>query len=102
MRATSATSTRFSPVSTYAGNLRFRKSTTIRPVGVGLASPAPIGVVGFRIITCCPARAAWIASCSAMNFDRLYGPIISSSETGVVSSTIVPSALNPIVATLDV
>ncbi len=26
----------------------------ILPVGVGFASPGPIGVVGFRIITCCP------------------------------------------------
>jgi hypothetical protein len=37
-----------------------------------------------------------------MNFDRLYGPIMSSSKTGVSSSTMLPSALNPIVATLDV
>src|ERR1700758_1449383 len=36
--ATSSTSTRFSPVSTYAGNFLFRKSTTMRPVGVGFTS----------------------------------------------------------------
>ena len=30
----------------------------ILPVGVGFASSAPMGVVGFRIMTCWPARAA--------------------------------------------
>jgi len=58
VRATSLTSTRLSPVSTYAGNLRLRKSRIMPPVGVGFKSLAPTGVVGFRITTACPACAA--------------------------------------------
>jgi len=50
-----------------AGNFRFRKSTTILPVGVGLMSYSPIGVVGFTNTTFAPLLPASSAICSAMN-----------------------------------
>ena len=74
----------------------------MRPEGVGLMSRSPTGVVGFTITTSCPERAASTATCSAMNFERLYGPIILSRETGEFSSAGWPFEVNPMVATLDV
>src|SRR6266516_3811743 len=69
--ATSSTATTLNPVSTYAGIQPFRKSTMMRPVGVGFQSPAPTGVVGFTTTAGKPFAAASITSCSAMNLHRL-------------------------------
>ena len=74
----------------------------MRPVGVGLMSRSPTGVLGLTITTSCPARAASVATCSAMNLERLYGPIMLWRETGEFSSAGWPLEVNPMVATLDV
>ena len=43
----------------------------MRPVGVGLWSAVPMGVVGLRMRTDWPVRAASMATCSARNLERL-------------------------------
>jgi len=70
-RATSRTSTTFSPVSMNAGMPPLRKSATILPVGGGLHVMIPTGAVGFTITTGNPPRANSSATCSARNFERL-------------------------------
>ena len=74
----------------------------IRPVGVGLMSRSPTGVVGFTVTTSIPLRPAARATCFGLNFDRLYGPIISSTATGESSSAPCPLDRKPMVATLEV
>src|SRR6185437_8726501 len=101
-RAHSVASTRFNPVSTYAGNFRLRKSNTILPVGVGLMSRSPTGVVGLTTTTSIPSLPAWMATSSAINLERLYGPIMFCNETGESSLAMCPLFVNPMVATLDV
>ena len=53
------------------GKFSVKKIDDNAPGRCGLASFAPIGVVGFRMTTRWPRRAAAIASCSARNFERL-------------------------------
>ena len=89
-------------MSSVANILPWRKSTIIWPVGVGLTSHGPIGVEGFTITTGSPLRAKPRATCSARNFDALYGPTMSASLTGVVSVPGVPSPGMPRAPTLEV
>jgi len=58
-------------LSHHAGISPFKKSSTIRPVGVGFTSWSPTGAVGFTITTGNPFLANSSAVCSAINFDRL-------------------------------
>ena len=70
------------------------------PVGVGFTSPGPIGVDGLTITTGTPVVAMPRTTSSPRNLDRLYGPIMSASTDGVVSSAGRPSLRVPSVATL--
>ena len=81
-RATSRTSTTLSPVVATKPRIVPRATPAImRPVGVGLRSPSPTGVVG--LTTTAPASSA---SRSAASFVRLYGT--SSSHSGGSSSSV--------------
>jgi len=55
------------------------------------------GVVGFKIITCCPAARGLDGLLLDEEASRalVMGPIMSAIETGVSSSQIVPSVLKP-------
>ena len=101
-RATSRTWTMLSPVSTEPTILPFRKSTIIWPVGVGLMSHGPIGADGLTMTTGAPRAAHSSATRSARNFDALYAPTMSASDTGVVSSPGVPSLGMPSAPTVEV
>ncbi|OLD78760.1 MAG: hypothetical protein AUG87_00535 [Candidatus Rokubacteria bacterium 13_1_20CM_4_70_14] len=70
-RATSRTCTRLSPVSRVANIRPSRKSTIIRPVGVGLTSQGPTGADGFTTTTGRPWWAKPSATCSARNLEAL-------------------------------
>jgi hypothetical protein len=70
-RATSSTLIRFMPVWRHTGMRPRRKSSTIRPVGVGFTSQGPTGAVGFTTTTGRPRLARARASCSARYLDLL-------------------------------
>ncbi len=79
-----------------------RKSTIIWPVGVGFTSHGPSGAEGLTMTIGAPRPAHSSATRSARNLEALYGPTMSSSPTGLVSSPGVPSLGMPRAPTVDV
>ena len=58
----------------------------MRPVGVGVVSPSPTGVVGLTQSASSPSAAASSTSRSAATFVRLYGT--ARSQSGGASSSV--------------
>ena len=76
-----------------------RKSTKIRPVGVGLTSHGPTGAVGLTTTTGKPSAATARANCSASYLDLLYFPARWRGSAGV-SSVPMPWGGRPMVETV--